>query len=271
MELENFEIWLQQANNPQKEWKNIIEEMLKTTYQNIDEIKNNNIDMSLNQFWGVLKDFYNTSLQKISHWNKDEEWVSHIKKEFETKYNDHEKNIIDNVIAQWEQYLGTKYLFWGTNKKWIDCSWFISVCFNNTAHKFWGKTSEFGRLSASIFDTKSPDIDVDRVERWDFMFWEAPEWVKKWWVNEKWEHIYHIELVVGVPFEKDGKMYVKTLWSSTDKWILNTDWEPTNRNGVWYRLREYRPDKHHFAHPPYFEEIANIEDSQNAATWSVIV
>lgn len=92
------------------------------------------------------------------------------------------------------------------------------------------------------------------------MFWEDPKGVKQGGVNEKGMKIYHIEMAMGKPFEKDGKRYIKTYGSSSEKHVLDEKGNDTGKEGVGYRLRQIK-DNHHFAKPPYYEKLVAIEGS----------
>ena len=133
-------------------------------------------------------------------------------------YTDDEKKQIEEVISSAKTYQGVVYKYGGNDSQGIDCSGLWSKAFDK---EYQESNKRFGRLTAAIFDTKAPDISREEVERGDWMFWEDPEGVKQGGRNEKGEKIYHIEMVVGKPFEKDGKRYVKTYGSSSEKHIID--------------------------------------------------
>lgn len=89
------------------------------------------------------------------------------------------------------------------------------------------------------------------------MYWDAKPGSKKH------NPIYHIEMVVEKPFFKNGKWFVKTLGSSTDKGILDSQGKATKKQGVGYRLREIQSYRH-FGRPPYYLQLAQAQQNGDA-------
>lgn len=117
----------------------------------------------------------------------------------------------------------------------------------------------FGRLTAALFDDNAPDVQLQNAERGYYLFREDPDGVKGH-SNKKGEKIYHIEMALGKPYEKDGKWYVKTYGSSSDDNVLDANGENTHRNGVGYRIREIK-NNHHFAKPPYYAKLVSMQSN----------
>ena len=70
----------------------------------------------------------------------------------------------------------------------------------------------------------------------------------------------HVEMVVWKPYQKSGKLCVKTLWSSSDTTkispMYNSDGSPSSKtNGVAYRERVIQ-DRHQFLRPQYGTPVA---------------
>lgn len=183
-------------------------------------------------------------------------------------YTEDEKKEINTVIAGAQKYAGVKYVYGWNDKKGIDCSGLWSAAFNEQ-YKDAGVT--FGRLTAALFDAKAPDVATKDAERGDRMFWEDPKGIKQWGNNEKGTRIYHIEMALGKPFQKDGKWYVKTYGSSSDENMVDANGNPLNngKDGTGYRIREIK-DNHHFAKPPYYAKLVamnkgNDQEEKKAA------
>lgn len=190
----------------------------------------------------------------------DNEWFSE-----KSHYSEDEKKYINEVVKNASEYEWTKYSYGWTTKDGIDCSWLWSQALKKEFNEV---GDNFPRLTAALFDTKAPDIAVNTVEKWDWMFWEDAQGVKKWWTNEKWEKIYHIEMALNKPFEKDGKQYVLTYGSSSDGcFIMKNGKRIEQKNGVWYRERRIDTNKHHFARPEYYQKLVakNSEKTQQMA------
>lgn len=193
-----------------------------------------------------------TNEHQTNNQSEKNEWYAES-----SHYTDEEKKQIDAVITGAKKFKWTKYVYGGNGKKGIDCSWLWSAAFGEQ-YKDEGKT--FGRLTAALFDTKATDITRNAAERWDWMFWEDPKGIKEGGRNDKWQKIYHIEMALGKPFEKDGKRYIKTYGSSSDENITDANGVPLNtwKDGVGYRIREIK-DNHHFAKPPYYEKLVAMK------------
>jgi|GEM_PF-1014900 len=65
-------------------------------------------------------------------------------------------------------------------------------------------------------------------------------------------------MALGKPFEKDGKRYVKTYGSGSEKNVLDEAGKNTGKNGVGYRIREIKSN-HHFAKPPYYTKLVAMK------------
>lgn len=65
-------------------------------------------------------------------------------------------------------------------------------------------------------------------------------------------------MALAKPVQKNGKWYVKTYGSSTDKTI-------EGKSGVGYRIREIK-DNHHFAKPPYYEKLVAMKKENGTNT-----
>lgn len=159
---------------------------------------------------------------------------------------DLEKQRKNKVLSDVHEKVWCEYHWWSTWPDQFDCSGIRDWAFK----KNWLKTPRF---TAEWFDKKDRDISTNNVQVWDFMYREQEPWKKK---HRK---IYHIEMVVWLPFEKtiDGKkkMFVKTLWSASN-------W------GVWYRQREITQYRH-FGRHTFFQDLAmknwNIPQNKNVA------
>ena len=155
---------------------------------------------------------------------------------------------INSVYKRAAQLVWTKYKFWWKSPStWIDCSWLWQWAFTQEGIKFaW-------YFNAHAFSDADVDIKKEQVKPWDFMFWDQKPWTKKH------NSIYHIEMVVSKPYTKNWKMYVRTLWSSTD---AKDDRGNYVGNWVQFREREMK-DYRHYWRPTYYYQLA-----QHEKTWA---
>ena len=137
---------------------------------------------------------------------------------------------------------------WTSPETWFDCSWLWNWAFKQQ----WIKFKQ--RLTAESFSFSDVDITKDKVGVWDFMYWDQKPWKKKH------SSIYHIEMVISKPYQKNWKMYVRTLGSSTDA-------KDDCRNYVWkwVRVREREmKDYRHYWRPPYYYQLAEYQRTGNS-------
>ena len=155
---------------------------------------------------------------------------------------------IEQVYKSAASQIGVKYAWgWTSPETWFDCSWLWNWAFKQQ----WIKFKQ--RLSASAFSWADVDITKNQVTVWDFMYWDQKPGKKRH------SSIYHIEMVISKPYQKNWKMYVRTLGSSTDA-------KDDCRNYVWkgVRVREREmKDYRHFWRPPYYYQLAEYEKTGN--------
>ena len=151
---------------------------------------------------------------------------------------------IEQVYKSAASQIGVKYTWgWTSPETWFDCSWLWNWAFKQQ----WIKFQQ--RLTASAFSWADVDIAKDQVTVWDFMYWDQKPGKKKH------NPIYHIEMIISKPYQKNWKMYVRTLGSSTDS---KDDCRNYVWNGVRVREREMK-DYRHFWRPPYYYQLAEYE------------
>ena len=157
-------------------------------------------------------------------------------------------SFIEQVYKAAASQIGVKYSWgWISPETWFDCSWLWNWAFKQQ----WIKFKQ--RLTAAAFSWADVDITKDQVTVWDFMYWDQKPGKKKH------SPIYHIEMVISKPYQKNWKMYVRTLGSSTDA-------KDDCRNYVWkgVRVREREmKDYRHFWRPPYYYQLAEYEKTGN--------
>lgn len=158
------------------------------------------------------------------------------------------KNIIKNV----ESKIWSPYKWWWIWPDWFDCSGLRYRALKNE----WINFPQ--RFTAEYFDKKDLNINQNNTKVGDFMYREEEPW------QEKHNDIYHIEMVVDIPFQKDWKRFVKTIWASTSDWILDKDWTPTKDTWVWYRFREIT-EYRHFWRPTYYQQLAQYQKTGDAS------
>ena len=176
--------------------------------------------------------------EKKSDFSPDSSWNSAVEKIDEN--NPFIKNVYETASSQ----IGKKYTrWWISPESWFDCSWLRNRAFK----KQWIQFSQ--RLTAEKFSDADVDIKKEQVQIWDFMFWDKKPWTKKH------NPIYHIEMIISKPYIKNGKTYVKTLWSSSDKKddLWNYVWN-------WVRIREREMKSYrHYWRPTYYYQLAQYQ------------
>lgn len=161
---------------------------------------------------------------------------------------ENENQFINNVYKKAADQIGTKYTrWWRTPEWWFDCSWLWYRAFKQEGIQF------TQRLTAATFSDANINITKDQVKIWDFMFRDQKPWQKKH------SPIYHIEMVISKPYTKNGKTYVRTLWSSTD---TKDDLSNYVGDGVRVREREMK-DFRHYGRPTYYYQLAQHQESGN--------
>lgn len=156
---------------------------------------------------------------------------------------------IKSVIKSAEDKIWSSYKRWWVWPNAFDCSGLRYRAFQNE----WIEFPQ--RFTAEYFSKKDVDINQKNTQIWDFMYREeSPS-------QNKHNDIYHIEMIVDTPFQKDDKRFVKTIWSSTDDGVLDHDWNSTSKDGVGYRIREIT-EYRHFWRPSYYQQLA-----QHEKTW----
>ena len=155
---------------------------------------------------------------------------------------------IEEVYKAAASQIWVKYKWgWVSPETWFDCSWLWNWAFKQQGIKF------KQRLTAATFSWADVDVAKDQVTVWDFMYWDQKPWKKRH------NSIYHIEMVISKPYQKNWKMYVRTLGSSTD---TKDDCRNYVWNGVRVREREMK-DYRHFWRPPYYYQLAEYEKTGN--------
>lgn len=153
---------------------------------------------------------------------------------------------INNIIKNVESKVWSPYKRWWVWPNEFDCSGLRYRALKNE----WINFPQ--RFTAEYFDKKDMDINQNNTKIWDFMYREEEPG------QEKHNDIYHIEMVVDAPFQKDWKRFVKTIWASTSDWVLDKDWNPTKNTWVWYRFREIT-EYRHFWRPTYYQQLAQYQ------------
>lgn len=147
--------------------------------------------------------------------------------------------------GQEQEVFKKRYEKWWSGNT-IDCSGFVSLLL-----RAGGVFGPKGYLTASGLYQKFIGHRVatpQSARAGDLMFWK------------KWKTIYHVEMVVWKPYQKSGKWYVKTLWSSSDTTgtspMYNIDGTPNPKyNGVAYRERVINSERQ-FLRPQYETLVA---------------
>ena len=201
------------------------------------------------------KDWNQTSVSES--WSVEGYWNSEIYRSESFSGFEEQRPYIQRVLASAQKEIGKPYVRWGSTAGWkgFDCSGLRNCA-------FWEQGMKFPtRFTASLFDKTDVNLTQEQVRVWDFMYREEQPGKKKH------NPIYHIEMVLWKPFQKDGKRMVKTIWSSTDKGVLDENGKKTNKNGVGYRLREIT-EYRHFGRPPYYFQLAKQE--KQGGSWTIL-
>ena len=151
--------------------------------------------------------------------------------------------ILKSMIEGGQKVFDKLYkLWWSWNT--IDCSGLVSLLL-----RAWGAFSPREYLTSSGLYQKfvKHKVMTQSVRAGDLMFWGN-------WGGG------HVEMVVWKPYQKSGKLCVKTLWSSSDTTkispMYNSDGSPSSKtNGVAYRERVIQ-DRHQFLRPQYEKLVA---------------
>lgn len=203
------------------------------------------------------KDWNQTSDSVSESWPVESYWNSEIYRSESFSGFEEQRPYIQRVLASAQKEIGKPYVRWGSTAGWkgFDCSGLRNCA-------FWEQGMKFPtRFTASLFDKTDVNLTQEQVRVWDFMYREEQPGKKKH------NPIYHIEMVLWKPFQKDGKRMVKTIWSSTDKGVLDENGNKTNKNGVGYRLREIT-EYRHFGRPPYYSQLAKQE--KQGDSWKIL-
>ena len=192
------------------------------------------------------KDWNQTSVSES--WSVGGYWNRESSKAESYSWFEEQRPYIQRALALAQKEIGKPYVRWGSTAGWkgFDCSGLRNYVFGELGIAF------STRFTASLFDKTDAELKQEQVRVWDFMYREEQPGKKKH------NPIYHIEMVLWKPFQKDGKRMVKTIWSSTDKGVLDENGNKTNKNGVGYRLREIT-EYRHFGRPPYYAQLAKKE------------
>lgn len=204
-----------------------------------------------NEDWNQASDSVSESWSVGGYWNRESSKAESY------SWFEEQRPYIQRVLASAQKEIGKPYVRWGS-KSWgkgFDCSGLRNCA-------FWEQGMKFPtRFTASLFDKTDVNLTQEQVRVWDFMYREEQPGKKKH------NPIYHIEMVLWKPFQKDGKRMVKTIWSSTDKGVLDENGNKTNKNGVGYRLREIT-EYRHFGRPPYYAQLAKQE--KKGESWTIL-
>ena len=156
--------------------------------------------------------------------------------------------ILKATLEWWQKLFDKLYEFgWEWIGKTIDCSHLVSFALRAGGilmpNQYLNSTALYQKFSGNKIAKQS-------TRAGDLMFWG------------KWGG-WHVEIVVWKPYqkEKNGKWYVKTLWSSKDTTgtspMYNIDGTPSTKyNGVAYRERVIIQGKHQFLRPQYEKLVA---------------
>lgn len=204
-----------------------------------------------NKDWNQASDSVSESWSVESYWNGESSRAESY------SWFEEQRPYIQRALALAQKEIGKPYVRWGSTAGWkgFDCSGLRNYVFGELGIAF------STRFTASLFDKTDAELKQEQVRVWDFMYREEQPGKKKH------NPIYHIEMVLWKPFQKDGKRMVKTLWSSTDKGVLDEQGNKTNKNGVGYRLREIT-EYRHFGRPPYYARLAKKE--KQGELWKIV-
>ena len=161
--------------------------------------------------------------------------------------------ILKATLEWWQKLFNKLYEYgWEWMGKTIDCSHLVSFALRAGGilmpNQYLNSTALYQKFSRN-------KIAKQGVRAGDLMFWG------------KWGG-WHVEIVVWKPYqkEKNGKWYVKTLWSSKDTTgtspMYNIDGTPSpKKNGVAYRERVIQ-DRHQFLRPKYGTPVAENQKKE---------
>ena len=161
-----------------------------------------------------------------------------------------QKELIKQAIALASQHIGVPYVRWGKDENWFDCSWLWLRVFSQMGIDF------AVRFRTVEFFADAKPIALEQVQEGDVMFWhEEPG---------KTEHnfVYHIEMIVDKPFLKEGKWFVKTIWTRKEFWF-DGQGRQLDSYGVAYFIREIDQRKS-FWRFSYFDQILEYQKTWDA-------
>ena len=153
--------------------------------------------------------------------------------------------ILKATLEWWQKLFDKLYEYgWEWIGKTIDCSHLVSFALRAGGilmpNQYLNSTALYQKFSRNKIAKQS-------TRAGDLMFWGN-------WGGG------HVEMVVWKPYQKSGKLCVKTLWSSSDTIkvspMYNSDGSPSSKtNGVAYRERVIQ-DRHQFLRPQYEKLVA---------------
>ena len=161
-----------------------------------------------------------------------------------------QQDLFQQIIVAAEQCIGIPYVRWGRDENWFDCSGFILWLFSQLGIAF------DVRFRTVEFFADAKLISLEEVQQGDVMFWhEEPG---------KTEHnfVYHIEMIVDKPFLKEGKWFVKTIWTRKEFWF-DGQGRQLDSYGVAYFIREIDQRKS-FWRFSYFDQILEYQKNWDA-------
>lgn len=155
--------------------------------------------------------------------------------------------ILKATLEWWQKLFNKLYEYgWEWMGKTIDCSHLVSFALRAGGilmpNQYLNSTALYQKFSRN-------KIAKQGIRAGDLMFWKD------------WGTIRHVEMVVWKPYKNnDGKLCVKTLWSSSDTTrvspMYNIDGSKcSKKNGVAYRERVIQ-DRHQFLRPQYENLVA---------------
>lgn len=155
--------------------------------------------------------------------------------------------ILKATLEWWQKLFNKLYEYgWEWIGKTIDCSHLVSFALRAGGilmpNQYLNSTALYQKFSRN-------KIAKQGVRAGDLMFWKD------------WGTIRHVEMVVWKPYKNnDGKLCVKTLWSSSDTTSTSTMYnidgsKCSKKNGVAYRERVIQ-DRHQFLRPQYENLVA---------------
>lgn len=214
---------------------------IKKTYEEWWNRKMENEMGKLKEFSKYSENEVNQKFEKLYNEKWLKRWAQNLKW-FQSKMVDFRdvsgslwKNF-SNMLVTWEQYIGNTYRTWGNGRWSRDCSHFVHALLENAGNKE-------GYCSSTDFPKRYPQINRDNIRAGDILY-QPPT-----------KRYGHVEIIVWKPFTENWHTYIMTIWSSSDKNILDSNGNKMiNRDWVWYRKREIFPknsNKYRFLRPPY--------------------